>query len=113
MFQSFFHLSRIICYKYSRYFSVWKVKMKYKAESRPLLCLINLRNTAQKLLPYGKISISSLEIYIHRIEIYIHRIEIYIHRLEKYISKLEIEILTLPVDKWAVLQETFPYERAS
>lgn len=106
MFQSFFHLSRIICYKYSRYFSVWKVKMKYKAESRPLLCLINLRNTAQKLLPYGKISISSLEIYIHRIEIYIHR-------LEKYISKLEIEILTLPVDKWAVLQETFPYERAS
>lgn len=106
MFQSFFHLSRIICYKYSRYFSVWKVKMKYKAESRPLLCLINLRNTAQKLLPYGKISISSLEIYIHRIEIYIHR-------LEKYISKLEIEILTLPIDKWAVLQETFPYERAS
>lgn len=106
MFQSFFHLSRIICYKYSRYFSVWKVKMKYKAESRPLLCLINLRNTAQKLLPYGKISISSLEIYIHRIEIYIHR-------LEKYISKLEIEILTLPVDKWVVLQETFPYERAS
>ena len=106
MFQSFFHLSRIICYKYSRYFSVWKVKMKYKAESRPLLCLINLRNTAQKLLPYGRISISSLEIYIHRIEIYIHR-------LEKYISKLEIEILTLPVDKWAVLQETFPYERAS
>ena len=99
MFQSFFHLSRIICYKYSRYFSVWKVKMKYKAESRPLLCLINLRNTAQKLLPYGRISISSLEIYIHR--------------LEKYISKLEIEILTLPVDKWAVLQETFPYERAS
>ena len=92
MFQSFFHLSRIICYKYSRYFSVWKVKMKYKAESRPLLCLINLRNTAQKLLPYGRISISSLEIYIHRIE---------------------IEILTLPVDKWAVLQETFPYERAS
>lgn len=106
MFQSFFHLSRIICYKYSRYFSVWKVKMKYKAESRPLLCLINLRNTAQKLLPYGKISISSLEIYIYRIEIYIHR-------LEKYISKLEIEILTLPVDKWVVLQETFPYERAS
>ena len=74
MFQSFFHLSRIICYKYSRYFSVWKVKMKYKAESRPLLYLINLRNTAQKLLPYGKISIYSLEIYIHR--------------LEKYISKL-------------------------
>lgn len=92
MFQSFFHLSRIICYKYSRYFSVWKVKMKYKAESRLLLCLINLRNTAQKLLPYGRISISSLEIYIHSIE---------------------IEILTLPVDKWAVLQETFPYERAS